>query len=100
MQELDLPGDPEDGRSWGFGYPQHSTSDPVGSTLTVLYDPANPSTLAWPGSGSAGRRAGTVIGALLLTLLAAPAVWSRQPGARQRGQGRTPAPSASPSPSQ
>ena len=34
--------------------PQQSTSFPVGSTLTVLYDPANPSTVAWPGSGSGG----------------------------------------------
>ena len=76
--------------------PQQSTSYPVGSTLTVLHDPANPSTVAWPGSGSGGGRAEIVIGALLLTLLAALAVWSRRPGARQRGRDRTPAPSASP----
>jgi len=43
VHELDLPGDPEGGRSWGFWI---SSSYPVGSTLTVLYDPANPSTVA------------------------------------------------------
>ena len=69
--------------------PQQSTSYPVGSTLTVLHDPANPSTVAWPGSGSGGGRPEIVIGALLLTLLAALAVWSRRPGARQRGRPHT-----------
>lgn len=69
--------------------PQQSTSYPVGSTLTVLHDPANPSTVAWPGSGSGGGWAEIVIGALLLTLLAALAVWSRRPGARQRGRPHT-----------
>ncbi len=72
--------------------PQQPASYPVASTLTVLHDPANPSTVAWPGSGSGGGRAEIVTGALPLTLLAALAVWPRRPGARQRGRDRAPAP--------
>ena len=69
--------------------PSNPPATPLAPRSTVLHDPANPSTVAWPGSGSGGGRAEIVIGAPLLTPLAALAVWSRRPGARQRGRPHT-----------
>ncbi len=55
--------------------PSEADSYPVGSQLRVVYDPVSPSVVTLPGSGSTDGWIHTWVGAFILLLLAAAAVW-------------------------
>jgi LPXTG-motif cell wall-anchored protein len=64
--------------------PQESTSYPVGSAITVVYDSASPSVVTLPGSSSTSGWAEVAVGAAGLLLLAGVAAWGLR-RRRQRG---------------
>ncbi|HEY2507111.1 MAG TPA: DUF3592 domain-containing protein [Streptosporangiaceae bacterium] len=65
--------------------PQDSTSYPVGSAISVVYDPASPSVVSLPGSSSASGWTELAVGAALLVLLAG--FGARSLRGRRRGAG-------------